>query len=546
MKDMQLIILMGGKATRLAPLSYSLPKGLLPIGNKPSIYNMIIDYVKKGLKDITIVVSPGNECAVKSFLNKAFGMLDINYIVQENPQGPLHAFQLCKDYITKPTLLLLGDTLCETNLDYSYDWLGYMNITDHSHSRWCLIKTDSKEEVQELIDKPDYTPETNKVLVGLYNFKDPALLKESLEQQYKKIRGELQLSSMIEYYVSKRKIKGMLIKSWVDTGTLEDYNQALKKNLSGRSFNKFVLDDFGTLTKTSSYSKLQSEIKWLKKISNDETLSPLIPKFYSSTVNGDEISYKTEYLNGTSLAEYFMFYDIKDCNWVYIFNQLLKSGNLMWRKKAPRTAPNIKELTKYMYLDKTLERIKKWERKDIMKENVINCNGEKLYSFNKLLEPLKKRIQNLIDTSPKYYSIIHGDPCFSNVLYFPSASTFKFLDPRGNFGVDTIYGDCRYDIAKTRHCYHGLYDYITQGLYDLKEISSNCFEYNFLTNNLLSPAIFDEMIERQGYNVNDIELIEGLLFISMIPLHSEDKNAQIMYYLTGLRCLNNQLKDEIK
>ena len=54
--------------------------------------------------------------------------------------------------------------------------------------------------------------------------------------------------------------------------------------------------------------------------------------------------------------------------------------------------------------------------------------------------------------------------------------------------------------------------------------------------------MFDSIIERDGYDVDDIELIEGLLFISMIPLHKEDEKAQIMYYLAGLRCLNNQLR----
>lgn len=542
MQNMQLVILMGGKASRLAPLSYSLPKGLLSIGNKPAIYNMIIDYVKRGLKDITIVVSPSNAAVVESFLNKTFSMINIRYVIQDNPKGPLHALQLCKDYITKPTLLLLGDTICETNLDYSYDWLGYMNISDHSHSRWCLIKTDSKEVVQELIDKPDYTPETNKVLIGLYNFADAELLRNALSRNYKTIRGELQLSSMIEYYCSKREMKGMLIKSWIDTGTLKDFNEAVRKNMSGRSYNKFVLDEYGILTKTSSYSKLQSEIKWLKKISNDDVLAPLIPKFYSSKVKGDEISYKIEYLNGISLAEYYLYYDIREDNWVYIFKNFLSVGKLMWGKKAPRTAPNIKELTKAMYWDKTFERIKQWARTDILEKEEINCNGEILYSFYKLSDKLEQRVKKLVETAPKFYTIIHGDPCFSNVLYFPETGTFKFLDPRGNFGVDTIYGDCRYDMAKARHCYHGLYDYITQGLYELKEISSDCFEYNLFTNNLLSPAVFDSIIERDGYDVDDIELIEGLLFISMIPLHKEDEKAQIMYYLAGLRCLNNQLR----
>ena len=127
-------------------------------------------------------------------------------------------------------------------------------------------------------------------------------------------------------------------------------------------------------------------------------------------------------------------------------------------------------------------------------------------------------------------------------IYLPTISTFKLLDPRGNFGVDTIYGDSRYDIAKLRHSYHGLYDYITQGLYYFKEISSNCFEYKFLTSNIVNPTIFDEIVKKYGYDINDIELIEGLLFASMIPLHADDKKAQIMYYIEASKCFNNQIK----
>ena len=545
MKNMQLIVLMGGKATRLAPLNFTLPKGLLSINQKPAIYNMLRDYIKKGLRDITFVVSPSNHAVVQSFLNKAFGGLNINFVMQENPQGPLHAFALCKHLITKPTLLLLGDTLCETNLDYSYDWLGYMNITDNSHSRWCLIKTNAKNEVLETIDKPAFTPETNKVLIGLYNFCDPALLCEALKQPYEKKRGEYQLSSLLDYYASHRLMKGLLIKSWVDTGTLQDYNIAFQNSLSGRVFNDFRLNDFGVLTKTSTFEKIESELKWLNKISKDPTLAPLVPRVYGSQIAGKTISYQIEYISGNSLAEYFMFYDIADDNWKYIFTRFIKAASLMWNKNAPRVAPNIKEMTKYMYLDKTLQRIKQWARQDIVNQNTIMCNGEKLVGFTKLLPALKVRIEKLIETSPKFYSIIHGDPCFSNVVYIPQTSVFKFIDPRGNFGEDTIYGDSRYDAAKIRHCYHGLYDYITQGMYTLTEHSNKNFEFKMLSQNLIKPAIFDDILERNGFDINDIELIEGLLFISMIPLHSDDKDAQITYYLTGLKCLNNQLKEDI-
>lgn len=540
MKNKQLVILMGGKATRLSPLSYSLPKGLLSIGQKPAIFNMITNYVKKGLEEIIFVVSPNNEDIIKNFVKKSFENLKITTVVQNNPQGPLEAFQLCKDYINKETILLLGDTLCETELDYSYDWLGYMNINDNSHSRWCLIKTDLDENIQEIIDKPNYTPETNKVLIGLYNFTNVQLLKEALSQSYERIRNEYQLSSLINYYCQFSTIKGLHIKSWQDTGTLKDYNDTLRDNISGRSFNKFSIDEYGVITKNSSYKKLKSEIKWLQKIQNSK-LNFIIPQFISYVESEDSISYKTEFVPGKTVAEYYLYYDILESNWSYIFEKLLNFGKLMWDTKAPKKSYDIKQACYEMYVTKTLNRIADWKRQDILKNDVVYVNGEKLLGFNVVFDRLKDKIQDLINKSPKYFSIIHGDICFSNIIYLPEISSFKLLDPRGNFGIDTIYGDCRYDIAKFRHCYHGLYDYITHGLYKLKEKNTNEFEYSFLTGKIINPQIFDEKVRKAGYDVNEIEIIEGLLFISMIPLHSDDEDSQIMYYLEGLKCLNNQL-----
>lgn len=40
-------------------------------------------------------------------------------------------------------------------------------------------------------------------------------------------------------------------------------------------------------------------------------------------------------------------------------------------------------------------------------------------------------------------------------------------------------------------------------------------------------------------NINEIELIEGLLFVSMVPLHHDEPEMQKMFYLIGLKCLNN-------
>ena len=544
----QHIILMAGNATRLSPLSYILPKGLLTINQKPACFNMIVDLIRGGEFDnITFVVSPSNENIVKEFATKSFSEIKMNFVVQTNPQGPLQAFQLCRDYISKPTLLLLGDTLCKVDLDYSYDWLGYKMIDDNSHSRWCLIKTNASEDIIEIIDKPEYTPETNKVLIGLYYFTNPDVLKELLACQYSKVRGELQLSSLIELYNKEIPMKGMRIDSWHDTGTLKDYNQTLARNISGRSFNTFKLDEFGVLTKQSNYLKLKSEIEWLEKI-KDMGLGYMTPGYYGAEtkiVNGQEIvSYKTEYVNGSTLTEYFNYYKICQENWKYIFHKLLNFGNNLWKNKAPKDF-DIKKHCKYIYIDKTLERIAKWNRKDILEKDYIIANGEKLIGFYKIFDLIKPLIDKLILSSPKYASIIHGDSFFSNIIFFPQAGTFKYIDPRGNFGIDTIYGDMRYDVAKFRHNYHGLYDYITLNMFSLSEIACDNFEYAYFTDEILPPNIFDEIISNfhdEKFDIDEIELIEGLLFISMVPLHDDNNEAQILYYIVGLKCLNNQYK----
>lgn len=545
--EKQLVILMAGRATRLSPLSFTLPKGLMTINQKPACFNMIADLAgNEDVTDITFVTSPSNDQIVRDFVQKSFGggSLNLHFVIQDNPQGPLHAFQLCKDLITKPCILLLGDTYCETNLDYSYDWVGYKTISDNSHSRWCLIKTDSNEIMTEIIDKPNYTPETNKVLIGLYYFMNPELLAKCLGGNYEKVRGELQLSSLISTYSHQQEIKGMRINSWYDTGTLKDYNQTLSKNISGRSFNRFTLDEFGVLTKESNYLKLKSEIAWIEKIC-ELGLGYLIPNYYGCKIRkeGDHevVSYKTEFVNGSTLTEYFNYYKIGESNWIYIFDKLLLTMNELWKNKAPSDF-DIKDCAKFMYIDKTIERINNWDRKDILNEKIVYANGEPLLGFAEVFEKLRPAIEKLVDDSINYASIIHGDSCFSNIIFFPQTGTFKLIDPRGNFKIDTIYGDCRYDVAKLRHNYHGLYDLITLNLFKLKENSSNDFEFSYYSNDMISPDIFDNVIAAHGYNINDIELIEGLLFISMIPLHADNPKAQILYYLTGLKCLNNQLK----
>ena len=123
---------------------------------------------------------------------------------------------------------------------------------------------------------------------------------------------------------------------------------------------------------------------------------------------------------------------------------------------------------------------------------------------------------------------------------------FKFIDPRGRFKTQTIYGDPRYDIAKLRHSIVGLYDFIVAGLYKLSSIGNDSYDF-YVSTPLVTEKLepfFDELAVEYGYDRYDIKLIEALLFLTMIPLHSDDINRQKAFYLTAIKKINEVLYDE--
>ena len=131
------------------------------------------------------------------------------------------------------------------------------------------------------------------------------------------------------------------------------------------------------------------------------------------------------------------------------------------------------------------------ERKDLISLENVQINGKEYLGVFQTLERLKGAITKLSNECSNYISIIHGDPAFSNILFSPRNMIYKFIDPRGNFGIDTIYGDYRYDIAKLRHCYHGKYDEITNNLFEIQE-NKGKFNIKFYKKNLLLILMHDK------------------------------------------------------
>ena len=116
---------------------------------------------------------------------------------------------------------------------------------------------------------------------------------------------------------------------------------------------------------------------------------------------------------------------------------------------------------------------------------------------------------------------------------------------REEYGGNTIGGDIKYDLAKIRHSIVGCFDTITNGLYSIKYEGTNEIEFNvFKPKNY--EIICDELdahIEKK-WNLDEIKMIEGLLFISMLPLHGDNVERQLAFFCIGLQRLNEIFGDD--
>jgi hypothetical protein len=138
-------------------------------------------------------------------------------------------------------------------------------------------------------------------------------------------------------------------------------------------------------------------------------------------------------------------------------------------------------------------------------------------------------------------TLIHGDLCLSNILYDLRCRICKFIDPRGSFGIPGIYGDPRYDVAKMYHSVYGLYDFVTNDLFDVKvdgreiTLDIRCRPFHKDVCSRFERVFFEEFDRRE------ILLLTGLLFASMPALHYDVPKRQVAMYARAVQLLNEAL-----
>jgi hypothetical protein len=123
---------------------------------------------------------------------------------------------------------------------------------------------------------------------------------------------------------------------------------------------------------------------------------------------------------------------------------------------------------------------------------IKTINNIQFISFSQLLELICQQILLLINSKNEYYyTIIHGDCQFNNILYNKNNNDIKFIDPRGYYGNNICLGIPEYDYAKIKFALSG-YDEFDNSIINNLDISNNNINIKI---NILDNTIFDYSLE---------------------------------------------------
>ena len=223
------IILAGGKASRLYPITKTICKQLLPIYDKPMIYYPLSVLMLGAIRDILILANPTDIPLFQDLLQDGSRLgLNISYSAQHEPRGIAESFLIAEDFIrADPVCLILGDNLFYGNnliqlvqkasrAKQGATLFGYYVKNPQAYG---VIKFDQHMVPKSIIEKPK-DPPSNWVITGLYFYDNTVV--QAAKRLKPSHRGELEITDINNYYIRQGKARIVRLGrgyAWLDTGT---------------------------------------------------------------------------------------------------------------------------------------------------------------------------------------------------------------------------------------------------------------------------------------------------------------------------------------
>lgn len=498
-----------------------IPPAFLPVGNK-RLYCYLAQCLPTTERRILTVPE---SFEISRFDRQRLKELDLAVLhIPENlslGESVVCAINLAGNQPDAPLCILHGDTLIQdlpgdaldvvtlSEVDGAYNWAAW-----HETGADRLTQLDENRMVGRV-----------KIANGYFAFSDCGLFVRSV------IRSSGNFVQGVNAYSRERLLRGVDVQKWFDFGHEHTYYRSKARVTTQRAFNRLQINPETVQKSSHDQHKMDAEFRWYSSLPGD--LKIYTPHLVDK-LDDPEPGYEIQYLYLASLNELYVFGQLPRFTWRMVFQSCLAFMEAC-RRHTPEQPVALASSS--LFEEKTLQRLEQWQTKsDVELQTPWTINGKAVPALETIVERTAAMIPPLDDAD---VCVVHGDLCFSNLLYDFRSQTIKVIDPRGCLpdGTQSIFGDQRYDIAKLAHSVCGLYDFIVAGDYQV-EIANQAATLELPDSKAISDvqSVFLQLIEDEfGLGRELLYAMQVQLFLSMIPLHADDPNRQQAFLANALR-----------
>ncbi|MEO6436825.1 MAG: hypothetical protein ABIP55_13835 [Tepidisphaeraceae bacterium] len=521
---------------------------LIPVARRPVVYWTLRYLRGLGLSHFQLAV-PQRGLFVEDIVECTLDRhSDFSFIVPNlGPEGgPGDTVLSLLDTVkTKAALVVLGDThfqFADAALLGKGEPFVLTSPVNESY-RWCVAERDERGYVTRLLNKVANLPAPVDALIGVYYFPDAERARSVARDAASRARqrgARLELADILDELRKASPVRAEPAGEWLDCGNPDTQADSQMALLQKREFNELSIDPtLGTITKRSRYqSKFRDEINYLRLLPQD--LSVLFPRVLDYSLDWDKLSITMEYYGYPSLAEIFVYEHMDAAVWERVFSHLYKIlTTAFMRYRQPIAQESVLD----MYLNKTTKRLKEMKGSPELlalrdHDGPVNVNGKWCANLKAIWPKVEADARKLADNAVG--SVIHGDLCFSNILYDLRSQICKFVDPRGSFGEIGLIGDPRYDVAKLYHSTFGMYDFMTNDLFhvtaDVKAGQAGVqLDIRSRPQHRQILERFERVFFGNEFDRREIQLITGLIFAGIAALHYDSPSRQLAMYTRALQ-----------
>lgn len=231
------IILAGGAATRLYPLSKAISKQIMPVYDKPMIYYPLSTLMLAGIREVLVISTPRDLPMFRELLGDGSRLgMRLEYKVQEVPNGLAQAFVLGKEFLNgEPGCLILGDNMfygqgfepmLKQALEHSKNGACIFGYEVQDPRAYGVVEFDENGKVISLEEKPK-EPKSNYAVPGLYFYDQTVCDKAAALKP--SARGEYEITDLNKLYLAEGRLHVQLFGrgfAWLDTGNCDSLLEA--------------------------------------------------------------------------------------------------------------------------------------------------------------------------------------------------------------------------------------------------------------------------------------------------------------------------------